>query len=110
MRGAFINEVNFVVSDNIYIDLLEFQRILAKQSRDKIVPPISPFGLALYDNSDFWPHTYRWSQQAIPTSPTSIDEQKRKSLDHIKSRLKNWYCDETKTSSNFLSGSFLKSR
>ena len=111
-RGAFIDEVTFAVSDadNIYIDLLEFQRSLAKQSRDKIVPPISPFGLALYDKSDFWQHTYRWSQQAILTSPTSIDEQKRKSLDHIKSRLKNWYCDETKTSSNFLSGSFLKSR
>lgn len=110
--GAVIDEVNFAVSDAdiIYIDLLEFQRSLAKQSRDKIVPPISPFGLAIYDKSNFWQQTYRWSQQAIPTSPSTIDEQKRKSLDHIKSRLRNWYCDETKTSSNFPSDSFLKKR
>ena len=110
--GAVIDEVNFAVSDAdiIYIDLLEFQRSLAKQSRDKIVPPISPFGLDVYDKSDFWQQTYRWSQQAVPASPLTIDEQKRKSLDHIKSRLKNWYCDETKTSSNFLSGSFIKKR
>ena len=111
-RGAVIDEVNFSVSDAdiIYIDLLEFERGLARQSRDKIVPPISPFGLALYDKSDFWQQTYRWSQQVLPTLPSTIDEQKTKSLDHIKSRLRNWYCDETKTSSNFLSGSFLKKR
>ena len=110
--GAVIDEVNFAVSDAdiMYIDLLEFQRSLAKQSRDKIVPPISPFGLTVYDKSNFWQQTYRWSQHAIPTSPSTIDEQKRKSLDHIKSRLRNWYCDETKTSSNFPSGSFLKKR
>ena len=110
--GAVIDEVTFAVSDAdiIYIDLLEFQRSLARQSRDKIVPPISPFGLAVYDKTDFWQHTYRWSQQAVPPAPSTIDEQKRKSLDHIKSRLRNWYCDETKTSSNFLSGSFLKRR
>ena len=110
--GAVIDEVNFAVSDadTIYIDLLEFQRSLAKQSRDKIVPPISPFGLTVYDKSNFWQQTYRWSQHAIPTSPSTIEEQKRKSLDHVKSRFRNWYCDETKTSSNFLSGSFLKKR
>ena len=60
-RRAFINEINFSVSDAdiIYIDLLEFHRKLAKQSRDKIVPPISPFGLAVYDKSNFWQQTYR---------------------------------------------------
>lgn len=110
--GAVIDEVNFAVSDAdiIFMDLLEFQSFLGRESRDKVVPPISPFGLAIYDKSFFWQQTYRWSQHAIPTSPSTIDEQKRKSLDHIKSRLRNWYCDETKTSSYFLSGSFLKSR
>lgn len=106
-RGAVIDEVNFAVSDAdiIFIDLLEFQRILERQSRDKVVPPISPFGLVVYDKSYFWQQTYRWSGQALPTSPSTIDKQKTKSLDHIKSRLTNWYCDETKTSYNFLSGS-----
>lgn len=52
----FVDEVNFVLSeeDLIYIDILAFQRSLARQSRDKVVPPISPFGLTLYDKSDFW--------------------------------------------------------
>ena len=77
-RRAVIDEVTFAVSDAdiIYIDLLEFQRSLARQSRDKIVPPISPFGLAVYDKTDFWQQTYRWSQQAVPTSPSTIDEQR----------------------------------
>ena len=111
-RPTAIEEVNFVLSDadTIYIDALKFERSLSKQSRDKIVPPISPFGLAMYDKSDFWQQSYRWSQQAVPTSPTTIDAQKRKSLDHIKSRLKNYYCDETKATSKFPSGSFLKKR
>ncbi|KAL9985177.1 hypothetical protein ACROYT_G007547 [Oculina patagonica] len=108
---AVIDEVNFVLTDpdTIYIDALEFQRSLAKQSRDKVVPPISPYGLAIYDKSNFWQQTYRWSQQAVPAlSP--IDEPKRKSLDHIKNRLKNYYCDETKATSSFPSGSSLKKR
>ena len=83
---------------------------LGKQSRDKIVPPIGPFGLELYDASNTWQRTYHWSQQAIPASPSTIDERKKKSLEVIKSRLKNWYCDETKTTPNFLAGSFLQKR
>ena len=108
----FVDEVNFVLSeeDLIYIDILEFQRSLARQSRDKVVPPISPFGLTLYDKSDFWQHTYKWSQQAIPASPSTVDEEKRRSLDHIKNRLKNYYCDETKATSTFPSDSFLEKR
>ena len=109
---AVIDEVNFALSDadTIYIDLLEFQRILGKQSRDLVVPPISPFGLTLYDMSNTWQQTYNWSQKTIPASPSIIDQQKRKSLEHIKSRLKNWYLSQNKTSSSFASGSFLKKR
>ena len=105
---AVIDEVNFVLSeaDTIYIDILEFQKSLAKQSRDKVVPPM----ITLYDKSDFWQQTYKWSQQAIPASPSTIDEQKRKSLDHIKNRLKNYYCDETKATSTFPTDSFLEKR
>ena len=107
-----INEVNFVLSDadTIYMDLLEFKSSVGKQSRDKIVPPISPFGLELYDASNTWQRTYHWSQQPIPSSPSAIDDKKKKSLEVIKNRLKNWYCDETKTSPNLARGSFLKSR
>ncbi|XP_078360182.1 chondroitin sulfate ABC exolyase-like [Oculina patagonica] len=109
---AVIDEVNFVLTDadTIYIDALEFQKSLSKQSRDKVVPPISPYGLAMYDKSNFWQQTYKWSQQAVPASPTTIDEQKRKSLNHIKNRLKNYYCDEEKATTSFPSGSFLKKR
>ena len=110
--SALINDVNFVLSeaDTIYMDLLEFKSKLGKQSRDKIVPPLSPFGLELYDASNTWQRTYHWSQQAIPASPSTIDNRKKKSLEVIKSRLKNWYCDETKTTPNFLAGSFLQKR
>ena len=38
----------------------------------------------------------------------SVDVKKKKNFEHIKSRLRNWYCDETKTASSFLEGSFLK--
>ena len=111
-RGAVIDEVNFVLSgaDIIYIDVLEFKGHLARQSRDKIVPPISPFGTKLYDTSNTFQQTYRWSQEPIPSSPLTIDPDKTKSLRHIKSRLKNYYCDETKTTSSFSAGSFLKKR
>ncbi|KAL9961935.1 hypothetical protein ACROYT_G030979 [Oculina patagonica] len=111
-RRAVIDEVNFVLTDpdTIYIDALEFQYKLSKQSRDKVVPPISPFGLTIYDKSDFWQQTYKWSQETAPASPTTVDEQKSKSLDHIKNRLKNYYCDETKVTSSFLDGSSLKKR
>ena len=40
----------------------------------------------------------------------AVDEKKKKSLEHIESRLRNWYCDETKTTSSFLEGTFLKKR
>ena len=112
LSSAVINDVNFVLSeaDTIYMDLLEFKSRLGKQSRDKIVPPISPFGLELYDASNTWQRTYHWSQQPIPASPSTIDQRKKKSLEVIKSRLKNWYCDETKTTANFSPGSFLQKR
>lgn len=107
---AVIDAVNFVVSDadTIFMDLLEFKSSVGKQSRDKIAPPINPFGLELYDASNTWQRTYHWSQQAIPASPSTIDDRKKKSLEVIKSRLKNWYCDETKTSPNFPAGIFLQ--
>ena len=76
--GAVINDVNFVLreADTIYIDLLEFPQSIGKQSRDKIVPPISPFGLELYDASNFWQRTYYWSQETPPALPTTIDQDK----------------------------------
>ena len=110
--GAVINDVNFILSDanTIYIDLLEFPQSVSRQSRDKIVPPVSPFGLELYDASNTWQRTYYWSQQSPPALPTTIDQKKIQSLEVIKSRLRNWYCDETKASPNFQGTSLLKSR
>ena len=106
--STVIDEIKFVLSgiDTIYIDILEFKENLARQSRDKIVPPIR--GLTLYDKSNTWQQTYRWSQQPVPTSPLTVDPDKKKSLNLIKSRLKNYYCDETKTTSSF--SGFLKKR
>ena len=111
-KCTIIDKVSFVLSDTdtIYIDLLEFQKSFSKQSRDKVVPPVSPLGLAVYDASNAWQWTYKWSQEPIPASPVTIDEKKNKSLEHIESRLRNWYCDETKTTSNFPKESFLKKR
>ena len=110
--STVINEVNFILShaDTIYIDLLQFNVRVAKQSRDKIVPPISPFGLELYDASDTWQQTYYWSQQPIPASPSTIDYRKKKSLELIERRLRNWYCDETKTTPFTSGSSFLQQR
>ncbi|PFX12580.1 Chondroitin sulfate ABC exolyase [Stylophora pistillata] len=107
-----IDEVNFMGNgaQTAFIDKLEFKCNIRKQSRDKVVPPISPFGLNCYDKSDFWQQTYRWSQQEIPASPSTIDVEKRNHLDHIKNRLKNWYSDETVTSPNYPSGSALEER
>ena len=107
-----IDEVNFKLNgaDTIFMDLLQFLKSFGKQSRDKVVPPISPFGLDLYDASNTWQQTYKWSQQAVPPSPSTIDISKKISLALIGSRLKNWYCDETKTSAKFPSGSFLEKR
>ena len=110
--GAVINDVNFVLreADTIHIDLLEFPQSIGKQSRDKIVPPISPFGLELYDASNTWQRTYYWSQQTLPALPTTIDQKKIQSLEVIKSRLKNWYCDETRATPNFQGTSLIKQR
>ncbi|XP_078360186.1 chondroitin sulfate ABC exolyase-like [Oculina patagonica] len=111
-KRTVIDTVNFVLSDadTIYMDLLGFEKSFGKQSRDKVVPPISPFGLTVYDASNDWQRTYKWSQEPIPESPDTIDETKKESLEHIESRLRNWYCDETKTTSNFTEDSFLKKR
>ena len=111
-RSTIINEVNFVLSgaDTIYIDMLQFLDSVGTQSRDKVVPPIRPFGLELYDASNTWQQTYKWSQQAVPPSPLTIDLSKEKSLKLIVSRLKNWYCDETKTSPKFPGGSDINKR
>ena len=110
--GAEINDVNFVLSETntIHIDLLEFLQSVSTQSRDKIVPPVSPFGLELYDASNFWQRTYYWSQQTPPALPTTIDPKKIQSLEVIRSRLRNWYCDETKASPNFQGTSDIKKR
>ena len=109
-KSVEIDEVNFVLSDAdiIYMDLLGFEKSFGKQSRDKTVPPIG--GVDLYDASNTWQRTYHWSQQPTPESPSIIDEKKVKSLEHITSRLRNWYCDETKTSPNFKKDSFLEKR
>ena len=109
-KAVEIDEVNFVLSDadTIYMDLLGFEGSFGKQSRDKIVPPIE--GLDLYDASNTWQRTYHWSQQPPTELPRTIDKKKVKSLEHIESRLRNWYCAETKTSSNFSKDSFLEKR
>ena len=110
--GAVINDVNFVLSeaDTIHIDLLEFLQSVASQSRDKVVPPVSPFGLELYDASNFWQRTFYWSQQSPPALPTTINQRKINSLEAIKSRLRNWYCDETKATPNFQGTTLIQKR
>ena len=107
-----INEINFVLNgaDTIYIDFLQFLKSIVGQSRDKVVPPISPFGLEIYGIGNTWQQTYKWSQQAIPSLPSTVDKSKKISLELIESRLINWYCAENKTSPHFPSGSFLRSR
>ena len=107
-----INEVNFVLNgaDTIYIDFLQFLKSIVGQSRDKVVPPISPFGLEIYGIGNTWQQTYKWSQQAIPSLPSTVDKSKKISLELIESRLINWYCAENKTSPHFPSGSFLRRR
>ena len=111
-KPTVINEVNFVLNgaDTIYIDFLQFLKSIVGQSRDKVVPPISPFGLEIYGIGNTWQQTYKWSQQAIPSLPSTVDKSKKISLELIESRLINWYCAENKTSPHFPSGSFLRSR
>ena len=83
---------------------MSLREALIKSPRDKVVPPI---GQSRYDLSDFWQQTYKWSQIAVPASPLTIEPSKQTSLQLIESRLKNWYCNETKTSPNFPTGSVL---
>ena len=111
-KPTVVNEVNFVLNgaDTIYIDFIQFLKSIVAQSRDKVVPPISPFGLEIYGIGNTWQQTYKWSQQAIPPLPSKVDKSKNISLELIESRLINWYCAENKTSPHFPSGSFLRTR
>ena len=97
-----VTHIDFVLthSDTIYFDLLFFTDNISRQSRDKIVPPFTTFG-SIYDASDVWQRSYHWSQQTPTALPATVDPSKTLSLTHIESRLKNWYCDETKTSYDF---------
>lgn len=105
-----INHVLFTLTgaNTIYIDILEFKAKLGKQTRDKIVPPIN--GRDLYDAANTWQRSYHWSQQRVLHSPSRVDVTKNRHLDVIKSRMMNWYLDETKTTTNFSAGSFLQHR
>ena len=102
--------VLFTVSaaDTIYMDILEFTPSMKAQSRDKIVPPIGGKDPHLASNT--WQRTYHWSQQPLPDLPSTIEQKKITSLDVIRSRITNWYLDETKTSPNFPARSFLRHR
>ena len=108
--SSTINRVLFTLTgaDTIYIDILEFKNSLGKQTRDKIVPPIN--GRDLYDAANTWQRSYHWSQQPAPDLPSTVDVTKNLHLDVIKSRMMNWYLDETKTTTNFPAGSFLEHR
>ena len=102
-RRAKITRVDFVFNhhDTIYIDLLELVPNLAFQSRDKIVPPFTTFG-SKYDYRDFWQQSYRWSQKRPFPSSATINASKSLSIAHIENRLRNWYCDETTTTYDFI--------
>ena len=105
-KSVEIDEVTFFLNDadTIYMDLLGFEESFGKQSRDKVVPPIG--GVDLYDASNTWQRTYHWSQQRCPALPLEIDDKKVKSLELITARMRNWFCDGNKTSSNFVKDSF----
>lgn len=108
--SSTINHVLFTLTgaNTIYIDILEFKDKLGKQTRDKIVPPIN--GRDLYDAANTWQRSYHWSQQLAPKLSSTVDATKNLHLDVIKSRMMNWYLDETKTTTNFSAGSFLQQR
>ena len=110
VTSSSISRVLFTLTgaDTIYIDILEFKKRLGKQTRDKIVPPIN--GRDLYDAANTWQRSYRWSQQPVPDLPSTVDLTKNLHLDVIKSRMMNWYLDETKTTTSFSAGSFLEHR
>ena len=100
---AQITRIDFALKhhDTIYIDLVDLVESMSQQSRDKIVPPFKKFGIR-YDTKKFWQQTYRWSQQTPTALPVTVDPSKSLSLAHIESRLKNWYCDETQTTYDFM--------
>ena len=98
-----ISAVKFTLThrDTIYVDLLQFEDRMSKQSRDKIVLPLT---LTKKKNSE----TYHWSAQK-PTDAAlrGINSSMTSSLLHIESRLRNFYCDESKTT-DMLNGSLLE--
>ena len=93
--------VNFVLrrADTIYIDLLNFVDRLAFQSRDKIVPPLKN---SFYKRMQSFQQSYRWSEfmqnTSTDLSQIVISRSKTLSLDHVASRLRNFYFSETRTS------------
>ena len=97
---ARLTRISFVLShkDTIYIDMLDFVKNMAFQSRDKIVPP---FTKKWKDATFSWQQTYRWSQKQATNLPNAIDASKTLSMTHIDSRFKNFYCNEKKTSYDF---------
>ena len=109
---AVVDEVLFTLgaANMIFLDIIEFLPHLERQTRDKIVPPISPFGLAQYDATVYWQQTYYWSQKSVPDLPSEIDQNKLSSLEHIESTLRNWYHNASLPSSKFPSGGVLEQR
>ena len=99
--SARLDRVSFVISqkDTIFIDILDFVDNLAFQSRDKIVPPFTT-KWKVATSSRF--QTYRWSKQKPTDLPKAVDASKTLSLKHIESRFKNFYCNEKKTSYDFV--------
>ena len=93
--------VSFVLhhTDTIYIDLLRFVDRISFQSRDKIVPPLKK---TLYKKMHSFQQSYRWSEFLQNTitdhRQVVISPSKTLSLNHIESRLRNVYFNETRTS------------
>ena len=94
-KRTVIDKVNFVLNDadTLYIDLLEFHKSFAKQSRDKVVHLAWQCMTRVILFSEL---QYKWSKAPIPSSPLAVDEKKKKSLQHIESRLRNWYATRLK--------------
>ena len=102
MRDMEITKVDFVLKhqDTVYIDWLQFVKRMSRQTRDKIVPPLK-FSKMWKDAKEFWQQTYRWSEQKPTNLPLNIDSSKTLSLTHIDSRMRNFYCNEKKTTYDF---------
>ena len=79
--------------------MLDFVDHMAFQSRDKIVPP---FTTKWKDATFSWQQTHRWSKQKPTDLPKAVDASKILSMKHIESRFKNFYCNERKTSYDFV--------